>query len=275
MVRAVSESRFDKNISTMNGTIIGLLIPLMGTVLGSAFVFFMRKEMPEQLQKALLGFASGVMVAASIWSLLIPSMDMWNDAGRLRIIPALVGFLAGIAFLLFIDFITPHLHLGSNTPEGPKTHLSRTAMLTFAVTIHNLPEGMAVGVVLAGAMQTGSTITTAAALAMAVGIAIQNIPEGAIISMPMCEAGNSKLKSFIIDSLSGVVEPIGGILVILLAGIISPALPYLLSFAAGAMFYVVVEELIPEASEGNHSNLSTIGFALGFALMMTLDVVTG
>ena len=275
MVRTVSESRFDKNISTMNGTIIGLLIPLMGTVLGSAFVFFMRKEMPEQLQKALLGFASGVMVAASIWSLLIPSMDMWNDAGRLRIIPALVGFLAGIAFLLFIDFITPHLHLGSNTPEGPKTHLSRTAMLTFAVTIHNLPEGMAVGVVLAGAMQTGSTITTAAALAMAVGIAIQNIPEGAIISMPMCEAGNSKLKSFIIGSLSGVVAPLGGILVILLAGIINPALPYLLSFAAGAMFYVVVEELIPEASEGNHSNLSTIGFALGFALMMTLDVVTG
>ena len=222
----------------MIGTIFGLLIPLMGTVLGSAFVFFMRNEMPARLQKALLGFASGVMVAASIWSLIIPSMDMWADQGRLRIIPALIGFLIGIAFLLLIDYITPHLHIGSDKPEGPRTRLSRTAMLTFAV-------------------------------------AIQNIPEGAIISMPMREAGNSRLKSFIIGSLSGVVEPIGGILVILLASIITPALPYLLSFAAGAMFYVVVEELIPEASEGEHSNLSTIGFAIGFALMMTLDVVLG
>ncbi|TXJ60858.1 ZIP family metal transporter [Prevotella brunnea] len=259
----------------MQDIILGLLIPLFGTVLGSAFVFFMRKEMSASLQKALLGFASGVMVAASIWSLIIPSMEMWDDAGKARIIPAVTGFLIGIAFLLFIDFITPHLHLGSNTPEGPKSHLSRTAMLTFAVTIHNLPEGMAVGVVLAGAMQASTDITMAGALAMAVGIAIQNIPEGAIISMPMREAGNSKLKSFVIGSLSGVVEPIGAVLVILLAGIIEPALPYLLSFAAGAMFYVVVEELIPEASEGEHSNLSTIGFAVGFALMMTLDVVAG
>ncbi len=259
----------------MQDIILGLLIPLFGTVLGSAFVFFMRKEMSASLQKALLGFASGVMVAASIWSLIIPSMEMWDDAGKARIIPAVTGFLIGIAFLLFIDFITPHLHLGSNTPEGPKLHLSRTAMLTFAVTIHNLPEGMAVGVVLAGAMQASTDITMAGALAMAVGIAIQNIPEGAIISMPMREAGNSKLKSFVIGSLSGVVEPIGAVLVILLAGIIEPALPYLLSFAAGAMFYVVVEELIPEASEGEHSNLSTIGFAVGFALMMTLDVVAG
>ncbi|MGG6544473.1 UNVERIFIED_CONTAM: ZIP family metal transporter [Prevotella sp. 15_C9] len=259
----------------MQDIILGLLIPLFGTVLGSAFVFFMRKEMSASLQKALLGFASGVMVAASIWSLIIPSMEMWDDAGKARIIPAVTGFLIGMAFLLFIDFITPHLHLGSNTPEGPKSHLSRTAMLTFAVTIHNLPEGMAVGVVLAGAMQASTDITMAGALAMAVGIAIQNIPEGAIISMPMREAGNSKLKSFVIGSLSGVVEPIGAVLVILLAGIIEPALPYLLSFAAGAMFYVVVEELIPEASEGEHSNLSTIGFAVGFALMMTLDVVAG
>ena len=258
----------------MIGTIFGLLIPLMGTVLGSAFVFFMRNEMPARLQKALLGFASGVMVAASIWSLIIPSMDMWADQGRLRIIPALIGFLIGIAFLLLIDYITPHLHIGSDK-EGPRTRLSRTAMLTFAVTIHNLPEGMAVGVVLAGALQMGSAISTTAAMAMAIGIAIQNIPEGAIISMPMREAGNSRLKSFIIGSLSGVVEPIGGILVILLASIITPALPYLLSFAAGAMFYVVVEELMPEASEGEHSNLSTIGFAIGFALMMTLDVVLG
>lgn len=255
-------------------TFIGLMLPLAGTVLGAAFVFFMKKEMPQRLQKLLLGFASGVMVAASIWSLIIPSMDMWADEGRLRIIPALTGFIIGIAFLLFIDTLTPHLHIGNNSkPEGPKTKLSRTAMLTFAVTIHNLPEGMAVGVVLAGALQANSTITAAAALAMSLGIAIQNIPEGAIISMPMCEAGNSKLKSFIIGSLSGIVEPIGGIAVILLASLIIPTLPFLLSFAAGAMFYVVIEELIPEASEGEHSNLSTIGFAIGFGLMMTLDVV--
>lgn len=259
----------------MTGTAFGLLIPLLGTVLGSAFVFFMKNEMPARLQKALLGFASGVMVAASIWSLIIPSMEMWEDQGRLRIIPALVGFLAGIAFLLLIDYITPHLHMGSSKPEGPRTKLSRTAMLTFAVTIHNLPEGMAVSVVLAGAMQASTSISTAGAMAMALGIAIQNIPEGAIISMPMKEAGNSRLKSFIIGALSGVVEPIGAILVILLASAITPTLPYLLSFAAGAMFYVVVEELIPEASEGEHSNLSTIGFAIGFAVMMTLDVVLG
>ena len=259
----------------MTGTAFGLLIPLLGTVLGSAFVFFMKNEMPARLQKALLGFASGVMVAASIWSLIIPSMEMWEDQGRLRIIPALVGFLAGIAFLLLIDYITPHLHMGSSKPEGPRTKLSPTAMLTFAVTIHNLPEGMAVGVVLAGAMQASTSISTAGAMAMALGIAIQNIPEGAIISMPMKEAGNSRLKSFIIGALSGVVEPIGAILVILLASTITPTLPYLLSFAAGAMFYVVVEELIPEASEGEHSNLSTIGFAIGFAVMMTLDVVLG
>lgn len=259
----------------MTGTAFGLLIPLLGTVLGSAFVFFMKNEMPARLQKALLGFASGVMVAASIWSLIIPSMEMWEDQGRLRIIPALVGFLAGIAFLLLIDYITPHLHMGSSKPEGPRTKLSRTAILTFAVTIHNLPEGMAVGVVLAGAMQASTSISTAGAMAMALGIAIQNIPEGAIISMPMKEAGNSRLKSFIIGALSGVVEPIGAILVILLASAITPTLPYLLSFAAGAMFYVVVEELIPEASEGEHSNLSTIGFAIGFAVMMTLDVVLG
>lgn len=258
---------------TMEGTIIGLLLPLLGTMLGSAFVFFMRNEMSIRLQKSLLGFASGVMVAASVWSLLIPSMDMMEDQGRLRIIPALLGFLFGIIFLLLIDYITPHLHLNSTKPEGPKSRLSRTAMLTFAVTIHNLPEGMAVGVVLAGALQEGSAISMPAALVMAIGIAIQNIPEGAIISMPMREAGNSRMKSFVIGSLSGIVEPIGGILVILLASTLTPALPYLLSFAAGAMIYVVVEELIPEASQGEHSNLATIGFAIGFALMMTLDVV--
>ncbi|MCR5077386.1 MAG: ZIP family metal transporter [Prevotella sp.] len=259
----------------MSGTMIGLLIPLLGTVLGSAFVFFMREEMPARLQKMLLGFASGVMVAASVWSLLIPSMDMSADMGKWRIVPAVGGFLLGMAFLLLVDYITPHLHVGSSTPEGPRAKLSRTAMLTFAVTIHNLPEGMAVGVVLAGALQGAETISMAGALAMSLGIAIQNIPEGAIISMPMCEAGNSKLKSFAIGSLSGVVEPIGGLAVILLASLLTPALPYLLSFAAGAMFYVVIEELIPEASEGEHSNLSTVGFAVGFALMMTLDVVLG
>lgn len=257
----------------MEGVIIGLLLPLFGTMLGSAFVFFMKKEMPILLQKTLLGFASGVMVAASVWSLIIPAMDMSVDADRWAVLPVAIGFCLGIAFLLVIDYVTPHLHFDSNTPEGPKTHLSRTTMLSLAVTIHNLPEGMAVGVVLAGSLQSGIGISTAAALAMSLGIAIQNIPEGAIISMPMRAEGNSRFKSFVIGSLSGVVEPIGGILVILLASMITPVLPYLLAFAAGAMFYVVIEELIPEASEGTHSNLGTIGFAIGFVLMMVLDVV--
>ncbi|MGP1466413.1 MAG: ZIP family metal transporter [Porphyromonadaceae bacterium] len=257
----------------MEGVIIGLLLPLFGTMLGSAFVFFMKKEMPILLQKTLLGFASGVMVAASVWSLIIPAMDMSVDADRWAVLPVAIGFCLGIAFLLVIDYVTPHLHFDSNTPEGPKTHLSRTTMLSLAVTIHNLPEGMAVGVVLAGSLQSGIGISTAAALAMSLGIAIQNIPEGAIISMPMRAEGNSRFKSFVIGSLSGVVEPIGGILVILLASMITPVLPYLLAFAAGAMFYVVIEELIPEASEGIHSNLGTIGFAIGFVLMMVLDVV--
>ena len=257
----------------MEGVIIGLLLPLFGTMLGSAFVFFMKKEMPILLQKTLLGFASGVMVAASVWSLIIPAMDMSVDADRWAVLPVAIGFCLGIAFLLVIDYVTPHLHFDSNIPEGPRTRLSRTTMLSLAVTIHNLPEGMAVGVVLAGSLQSGIGISTAAALAMSLGIAIQNIPEGAIISMPMRAEGNSRFKSFVIGSLSGVVEPIGGILVILLASMITPVLPYLLAFAAGAMFYVVIEELIPEASEGIHSNLGTIGFAIGFVLMMVLDVV--
>lgn len=247
----------------------------MGTVLGSAFVFFMKNQMPFKVQKLLLGFASGIMVAASVWSLLIPGMEMCADMGKWSVMPAAVGFMAGVGFLLFIDFITPHLHLGETKPEGPKSHLSRTAMLSLAVTIHNLPEGMAVGVVIAGALQNEAGITAAAALAMSLGIAIQNIPEGAIISMPMRAAGNSRLKSFIIGSLSGVVEPIGGIAVILLASAMTPVLPYLLAFAAGAMLYVVVEELIPEASEGEHSNASVLGFATGFVLMMMLDVILG
>lgn len=254
-------------------TVIGLLIPLLGTILGSAFVFLMRHEMSQRLQKSLLGFASGVMVAASVWSLLIPAIEMEAAEGRWAVAPAAVGFLLGIGFLLLIDEVTPHLHLGTEQPEGPRAHLSRTAMLSLAVTIHNLPEGMAVGVVLAGASQHATGVTLTGALAVAIGIAIQNIPEGAIISMPMRAAGNSRWRSFFIGSLSGIVEPLGGLAVILLASLMVPVLPYMLAFAAGAMLYVVVEELIPEASEGRHSNLSTIGFAFGFVLMMVLDVV--
>lgn len=259
----------------MNGLIVGLLIPFFGTVLGSAFVFFMKKDMPVLLQKALLGFASGVMVAASVWSLLIPSIEMSSEAGKGAVIPAVIGFLLGMAFLLFIDYITPHLHIGDDHPEGPRSKLSRTAMLSLAVTIHNLPEGMAVGVVLAGALQSNLGISAAGALAMSLGIAIQNIPEGAIISMPMRAEGNSRMRSFLLGSFSGIVEPIGGLIVILLASFMTPILPYMLAFAAGAMMYVVIEELIPETSEGEHSNLGTIGFAIGFALMMVLDVVLG
>ena len=255
--------------------IIGLLIPLLGTMLGSAFVFFMKKDMSPRLQKSLLGFASGVMVAASVWSLLIPSMEMVEESGRWSVVPAAIGFLLGMGFLLMIDELTPHLHIGTDKPEGPRSKLSRTAMLALAVTIHNLPEGMAVGVVFAGAENGAAGLSLASALAVSIGIAIQNVPEGAIISMPMRAAGNSKWKSFVIGSLSGAVEPLGGLAVVLLASFMTPVLPYMLAFAAGAMFYVVVEELIPEASEGEHSNLSTIGFAIGFVLMMVLDVVLG
>ena len=284
----------------MTTLLIGLLIPLLGTMLGAAFSFFMKspiereksdarinsserevarpkvkRDMPERLQKALLGFASGVMVAASVWSLLIPSIDMSHGEGAMQVVPAAVGFLLGMGFLLLIDELTPHLHVGSSKPEGLKARLSRTAMLALAVTIHNLPEGMAVGVVFAGTQDGQADISLMGALAMSIGIAIQNIPEGAIISMPMRAAGNSRWRSFLISSLSGVVEPVGGLLIILLASLFLPAMPYLLAFAAGAMIYVVVEELIPEASNGTHSNLSTIGFALGFVLMMVLDVVMG
>lgn len=259
----------------MTTILLGLIIPLLGTMLGSSFVFFMRKEMPERLQKALLGFASGVMVAASVWSLLIPAMEMKESDGAWSVLPAAVGFMLGMGFLLLIDEITPHLHLGTSQPEGPRSKLSRTAMLALAVTIHNLPEGMAVGVVFAGAEQGTSSISLASAIAVSLGIAIQNIPEGAIISMPMKAEGNSSWRSFMLGSLSGAIEPIGGVAVLLLASMLMPVLPYMLAFAAGAMFYVVVEELIPEASSGRHSNLSTIGFALGFVLMMVLDVVMG
>ena len=255
--------------------IIGLLIPLLGTMIGAAFVFLMKDEMSPRVQKSLLGFASGVMVAASVWSLLIPAMEMEVDEGKWAVLPAAGGFLLGIGFLLLLDELTPHLHIGTEKPEGPRSRLSRTAMLALAVTIHNLPEGMAVGVVFAGAEGGIGGLSLASALAVSIGIAIQNIPEGAIISMPMRAEGNSRWRSFIIGSLSGAVEPIGALAVVLLASLITPALPYFLAFAAGAMFYVVVEELIPEASEGEHSNLSTIGFAFGFVLMMVLDVVMG
>ena len=260
----------------MNTSIIAtLLIPFAGTLIGSAFVFFMKKEMPALLQKALLGFASGIMVAASVWSLLIPSMEMSAGEGICTVLSAAIGFIAGMGFLLAVDYLTPHLHIGDESPEGLKARISKTAMLALAVTIHNIPEGMAVGVVIAGSLQDGIGIAPAAAMATAIGIAIQNIPEGAIISMPMRAAGNSRRKSFLIGGLSGIVEPIGAVLVILLASLMTPILPYFLAFAAGAMLYVVVEELIPEASVGQHSNISTIGFAIGFVLMMVLDVVLG
>ena len=255
--------------------IIGLLIPFLGTILGAAFVFFMKDEMSLRLQKSLLGFASGVMVAASVWSLLIPAMEMEAAKEAWSVLPAAIGFLMGMGFLLLLDELTPHLHLGTDKPEGLRSHLSRTTMLALAVTIHNLPEGMAVGVVFAGADEGAAGLSLASALAVSIGIAIQNVPEGAIISMPMRAAGNSRWRSFAIGSLSGAVEPLGAQAVVLLASLMTPVLPYMLAFAAGAMFYVVVEELIPEASEGAHSNLSTIGFAIGFVLMMVLDVVMG
>ncbi len=250
----------------MNAIITALLIPFLGTVLGASFVFFMKRDMPVLFQKTLLGFASGVMVAASVWSLLIPAMEtggIWKVT---------VGLLGGFAFLLLIDYITPHLHPNGDL-EGPKSRLSRTTMLALAVTIHNFPEGMAVGVAIAGAVNTD--FSTAGALALSLGIAIQNIPEGAIISMPLRSEGNSRWRAFGVGTLSGIVEPIGGALVLLLASTATATMPYLLPFAAGAMLYVVVEELIPEASQGEHSNLNTIGFAVGFALMMVLDVVMG
>ena len=254
----------------MNAVLTALLIPFLGTAMGSAFVFFMRKEMPERLQKILLGFASGVMVAASVWSLIIPALEM--GTGKMAVVPVTVGLLAGFAFLLLIDQVTPHIHPVGG-PEGPKSKLSRTTMLALAVTIHNFPEGMAVGVALAGALT--SDFSMAGAIALSLGIAIQNVPEGAIISMPLRAAGNSRWKSFMIGSLSGIVEPLGGALVLLLASVATSTMPYMLPFAAGAMLYVVIEELVPEASQGEHSNLSTIGFAIGFALMMVLDVVLG
>lgn len=259
----------------MNGIVLGLLLPFAGTTLGSACVFLMKKSIPSLVQKTLTGFAAGVMVAASVWSLLVPSIEMTGKEGFMSVVPAIAGFMAGILFLLMLDTIVPHQHIDSKQSEGPRTHLSKTAKLVFAITLHNIPEGMAVGVALAGAMEHNSYMPMAGAVALSIGIAIQNFPEGAIVSMPLRSAGNSRKKSFMMGALSGIVEPIGAILTIMLASFILSILPYLLAFAAGAMFYVVVEELIPETQEGRHSNMGTIGFAVGFMLMMALDVLLG
>lgn len=260
----------------MNNTkiiLIGILIPFLGTTLGASMVFFMKKEMGDKLQKALLGFASGVMIAASVWSLLIPAIEMTEKGPQW--LPASIGFLFGIFFLLLLDSIIPHLHMDSDKPEGHSSHLQKSIMLVLAVTLHNIPEGMAVGVVLAGAVSGSGAITTAGAFALALGIAIQNFPEGAIISMPLVSTGITKKKSFLYGFLSGVVEPIGALLMIALTSLLTPVLPFILAFAAGAMIYVVVEELIPEAQSGEHTNIGTIGCAFGFALMMILDVALG
>lgn len=253
----------------------GILIPFLGTSFGAACVFFMKKEMGDRLQRMLTGFAAGVMVAASIWSLLIPAMEQVDDMGKLAFVPAVAGFWLGILFLLLLDHIIPHLHRNSQRAEGPRSQLKRTTMLVLAVTLHNIPEGMAVGVVYAGYLAGNTQISAAAAMALSLGIAIQNFPEGAIISMPLRAEGTGKPKAFLGGVLSGIVEPIGAILTILAAGLIVPALPYLLSFAAGAMLYVVVEELIPEMSQGEHSDVGTIFFAVGFSVMMMLDVALG
>ena len=254
---------------------LGILIPFIGTTLGAACVFFMRKTLGKLLQRALAGFAAGIMVAASIWSLLIPAIKQSENMGALSFFPAVVGFWIGVLFLLTLDHLIPHLHVGSEQSEGPKSKLGRTTMMVLAVTLHNIPEGMAVGVVYAGFLLGNSGITAMAALVLSVGIAIQNFPEGAIISMPLRANGLGRGKSFLYGFLSGVVEPVAAFVTILAAGIITPAMPYLLSFAAGAMIYVVVEELIPEMSQGRHSNIGVIAFAIGFGIMMMLDVALG
>lgn len=254
-------------------TFLGILIPFLGTTLGAACVFFMKKSLSDLVRRSLAGFAAGVMVAASIWSLLIPAIEQSESMGRLSFLPAFIGFWVGVLFLLLLDRLIPHLHVGSKQAEGPKSKLGRTTMMVLAVTLHNIPEGMAVGVVYAGFLSGNTQITAASALVLSLGIAIQNFPEGAIISMPLRAEGESK--AFLGGVLSGVVEPIGAVLTLLAAQLVIPALPYFLSFAAGAMLYVVVEELIPEMSQGKHSNIGTIFFAVGFSVMMVLDVALG
>ena len=255
-------------------TILGILIPFAGTAFGAAMVFILKKEISESLQKILTGFAAGVMVAASFWSLLQPALESSEHLGILAFLPAAVGFLVGVGFLLLLDEVTPHMHF-NHQDEGPKTGLKRTTKLILAVTLHNIPEGMAVGVVYAGFRSGNAGITSAGALALALGIAIQNFPEGAIVSMPLRAEGMDKGRTFLYGALSGIVEPIAAAVTILAASAVVPAMPYLLAFAAGAMMYVVVEELIPEMSEGKHSNWGTIAFSLGFVLMMILDVTLG
>lgn len=259
----------------MTETFWGILIPFLGTSLGAACVFFMRRALGDLVQRSLAGFAAGVMVAASVWSLLIPAIEQSEKLGRFAFFPAFAGFWFGVLFLLALDHLIPHLHVGSEEAEGPKSRLGRTTMMVLAVTLHNIPEGMAVGVMYAGFLAGSAQITAASALALSLGIAIQNFPEGAIISLPLKSEGAGKNKAFLLGALSGAVEPAGALLTVLLYRFIVPALPYLLAFAAGAMIYVVVEELIPEASEGEHSNIGTIGFAAGFTIMMILDVALG
>lgn len=249
----------------------GLAIPFLGTVLGAACVFFMKKQMGQNLKRGLLSFAAGVMVAASVWSLLLPAISASESMSKLAFIPATVGFWAGILFLYILDKITPHLHLGSATSEGPKAKLKRTTMLTLAVTLHNLPEGMAVGIVFAGWLSGNVAITLSGAFALAIGIAIQNFPEGAVVSLPLRAEGASRKKAFALGALSGAVEPVGALITLLAAEALSPFMPYLLSLAAGAMIYVVIEEMLPEVSEGEHFDAGTILFAVGFTLMMVLD----
>ena len=256
-------------------TFLGIMIPFLGTMLGAACVFFMKKSLSDLVRRSLAGFAAGVMVAASIWSLLIPAIEQSEDMGKLSFLPAFIGFWVGVLFLLLLDRLIPHLHVGSEQAEGPKSKLGRTTMMMLAVTLHNIPEGMAVGVVYAGFLSGNTQITAASALVLSLGIAIQNFPEGAIISMPLRAEGKRKGRAFLGGVLSGVVEPIGAVLTLLAAQFVIPALPYLLSFAAGAMLYVVVEELIPEMSQGRHSNLGTVFFAVGFSVMMVLDVALG
>lgn len=256
-------------------TTIGLLIPLAGTALGAGFVFFLKDQMKPPLQKMMLGFASGVMIAASVWSLIIPAIDMARAQGAVPWIPAAAGFLLGVFFLLGLDSLIPHLHMNASVPEGTAANLKKSTMLVLAVTLHNFPEGMAVGVVFAGFLSGRADVTAAAALALSMGIALQNVPEGAVISMPLIAQGLSRKKAFSLGLLSGVVEPAGALITLALTGWIVPVLPYILAFAAGAMIYVVVEELIPEAQSGPHSNIGTVSTALGFVLMMILDVALG
>ena len=256
-------------------TFLGIIIPFIGTTAGSALVYFMRHEIGDKVQRALTGFASGVMVAASIWSLIVPAMEQSESMGKLAFLPAVIGFWIGILFLLLLDSVIPHLHMYAEEAEGIKSSLPKTTMMVLAVTLHNIPEGMAVGVVYAGFLSGSVKISAGGALALALGIAIQNFPEGAIISMPLRTEGMSKNKAFLAGMLSGAVEPIGAVITILAASLVVPALPYLLSFAAGAMMYVVVEELIPEMSSGEHTNIGVVMFSFGFTLMMILDVALG